>query len=103
MSDSSTMIMAVLLVVGLTLGAGVGYFMTPKEIDTNVSDYQSAYDEGYADGLKAKPTSGSSSSYDITEKLDEIINLLYGAIGASLVAALAAIVSLAQISKRLYS
>lgn len=89
-----------LLVMGLIMGGGIGYFMAPTGGD-QYSQYelQRAYDEGYA---TAKSSSSSSSSYqntEIADRLSGIETLVYGAIGASLVAALAAIVSLMQIAR----
>jgi hypothetical protein len=99
--------LAVLLVVGLVVGAGIGYFMAPSETDEQA--YNRGYDEGYDDGsASSAPVWGSDPPDDFTDsqsatknEVQGLYTLLYGAIAASLIAALASIVSLMQISNAL--
>ena len=94
--------MAVLLVVGLVIGVGAGYMLAPKEESGYGSSYDIGYDEGFEDGFtEGKSSVSATDSTGIEEKLDSVITLVYGAIGASLIAALAAIVSLMQISRHM--
>lgn len=83
-SEQKTM-MAVLLVVGLTIGAGIGYFMAPVKETTVFETVQ---------------TQTTATTPEILDRLDGLTTLVYGAIGASLIAALAAIVSLMQVSRQ---
>ena len=69
-------VIAVVLIAGL----GIGYVMAPVK-----TEY--------------KPPVPIPN--DISVRLDGIVTLLYGAVGASLIAALAAILALMQISKNI--
>ena len=105
MSQNSQTMLSVLLVVGLVVGAGVGYFMAPSEYTDGSGSYQTGYDTGYekgfSDGQSSRQSSfGSYDSSQIEESISGLTTLVYGAMGASLIAALAAIVSLMQISRR---
>lgn len=101
--------LATLLVVGLVIGAGAGYMLAPGTTSTDGSSYDIGYDKGYSDGysqgVEDTPTRSSSVSLSeltaIREDVDSIIALVYGAIGASLISALAAIVVLMQVSRRI--
>ncbi len=97
MSGSSNNMLAALLVVGLMIGAGLGYFMAP-DVDQGSSPYKAGYNEGYDDGY----AQGQESTGIVTEDQDitTVITLIYGAIGASLIAALVAIVTLMEVSRR---
>ena len=102
--DSQTML-AVLLVVGLVVGGGIGYFMAPS---SDGSNYDAGYQEGYNDGYDAAdsswgidPPDDFSEQYATKDDVGGLTTLIYGAIGASLIAALASIVSLMQISRRI--
>ncbi len=103
MAQSNQTMMAV-LVVGLVIGAGAGYMLAPTEGPdyARPPSYTTGYDDGwrngFADGKASVDPIGSS---DIEEKVDSLTTLVYGAIGASLISALAAIVSLKQISTRM--
>jgi len=103
MAQSNQTKMAVLLVVGLVIGVGAGYMLAPTEGSyyPRPPSYTTGYDlgwkDGFADGKASVDPIGSS---DIEDKVDSLTTLVYGAIGASLIAALAAIVSLMQISRR---
>ncbi len=100
-SNTSTK-MAVLLIVGLVIGVGAGYMMAPREESGYGSSYKIGYDEGFEDGFaEGKSSISTTDSTGIEEKVDGLTTLVYGAIGASLIAALAAIVSLMQISQRM--
>ncbi len=102
MSQNTQTMLAVLLVIGLVVGAGIGYFMAPSEYSDGSGSYQSGYDTGYengfSDGQATRPSSYSSPS-SIEESIAGLTTLVYGAIGASLISALAAIVSLMQMSR----
>lgn len=81
----STILTLVLIIIGPFIGASIGYFAAPrKNIDTGYSPQEPQY------------------SQTLEEKIERLIILIYAAIGASLVSALAAIVSLMQLSRRLY-
>jgi hypothetical protein len=103
--SSSTTMMAVLLVVGLVIGGGVGYFAAPKEITTagTGDTYQRGYDKGYDEGFQAgkMEKTYTRSDSELMEAVTGLTTLVYGAIGASLIAALAAIVALMQVSRRI--
>ena len=49
MRNESVTMMVVLLVVGLAIGAGVGYFMAPKSDTSGSSVFKLGYDEGFED------------------------------------------------------
>lgn len=95
--------LAVLLIVGLVIGAGAGYFLAPRnESDYSSSSYTTGYDDGWEVGFAdGKASVASEDTPDIEEEVAGLITLVYGAIGASLIAALAAIVTLMQVSRRI--
>jgi len=103
MAQNNQKMMVVLLVVGLVIGVGAGYMLAPKggSFYPRPPSYTTGYDfgwkDGFADGKASVDPIGSS---DIEDKVDSLTTLVYGAIGASLISALAAIVSLMQISRR---
>lgn len=109
MSQTQQTMLATLLVVGLIIGAGTGYMLAPGTTSTDGSSYDIGYDKGYSDGysqgVKDTPMRSSSSSLSeltsIREGISTIHTLVYGAIGASLISALAAIVVLMQVSRRI--
>ena len=105
MAQSNQTKMAVLLVVGLVIGAGVGYMLAPKGGEGDYPrppSYTTGYDDGWRNGFAdGKASADLIVSSDIEEKVDGLTTLVYGAIGASLISALAAIVSLKQISTRM--
>ena len=91
----------VLLIVGLLIGVGIGYQLAPGKETGYGSSYQIGYDEGFEDGFtEGKSSISTTDSIGIEEKVDGLTTLVYGAIGASLISALAAIVALMQISRR---
>ena len=95
--------MFVLLIVGLLIGVGMGYMLAPRKETGYGSSYQIGYDEGFEDGFtEGKSSISTTDSIGIEAKVDGLTTLIYGAIGASLISALAAIVSLMQISRRIY-
>ena len=98
MSQANQTMLAVLLVVGLVVGSGIGYFMAAPYENGDSSNYQAGYDDGYEQGLEDRSPSYSSSSD--SEDTQGLYTLIYGAIGASLVAALASITCLMQVSRR---
>ena len=79
MSQENTMI--VLLVVGLVIGAGIGWMLAPSG-ETII----------YSEDPNPETTHATSVG------LNAVATLVYGAIGASLVATLASIVTLMQVS-----
>lgn len=92
--------MAVILIVGLVVGIGFGYFIAPT-VDQGSSAYRLGYDEGFEDGYtEGQKSTGTAGSQEVLDSLTGLVTLVYGAIGASLIAALAAIVTLMEISKR---
>ena len=104
MAQSNQTKMAVLLVVGLVIGAGAGYMLAPKGGPDypRPPSYTTGYDDGWRNGFAdGKASADLIVSSDIEEKVDSLTTLVYGAIGASLISALAAIVSLKQISTRM--
>ena len=100
--ERSTTKMTVLVIVGLLIGVGVGYMLAPRKETSYGSSYQIGYDEGFEDGFtEGKSSIDTADSTGIEEKVEGLTTLVYGSIGASLIAALAAIVSLMQISRRI--
>jgi len=104
MAQSNQTRMVVLLVVGLVIGVGVGYMLAPTggAYYPRPPSYTTGYDLGWRNGFAdGKASVDLIVSSDIEEKVDGLTTLVYGAIGASLISALAAIVSLKQISTRM--
>ncbi len=108
--ENSQTMLVVLLVIGLAVGAGAGYFMGPGGDDNSEHWYDSGYDAGFITGQTSAVIPWGSdppddfSNTDIRDLKDDVsglYTLVYGAIGASLIAALAAIVSLMQTSRQL--
>ena len=100
--ERNTTKMTVLVIVGLLIGVGAGYMMAPREESGYGSSYQIGYDEGFEDGFtEGKSSISTTDSIGIEGKIDGLTTLVYGAIGASLIAALAAIVALMQISRHM--
>ncbi len=89
MEEANMTLVAAVLVVGLLVGAGTGYYMAPSEPKTQTPP---TYNQP-----QVQP---EAKNYATKADLLELTMLVYGAIGASLIAALAAIVSLMQISRR---
>ena len=78
-------------IVALIIGSVIGYFCYPapkKDVAPGPSPYNQP----------TQPTQ-PAQNYATKEQVDGVITLVYGAIGASLVAALASIVCLMQVSK----
>ncbi len=78
-------------VTALIVGASVGYFMAPREVIRIENPIE------YTPELASEDVILEEIRYEVTG----LATLIYGAIGASLIAALAAIVSLMQISKQI--
>lgn len=92
--------MTAILIIGLIIGIGIGYLMTPT-VDQGSSAYRLGYDEGFEDGYtEGQKSTGTAGSQEVLDSLAGLVTLVYGAIAASLIAALAAIVSLMQVSRR---
>lgn len=94
--------LSILLVVGLVIGAGAGYLLRGgSNPDYTSSSYITGYDDGWEVGFAdGKASVAPEEVPDIEDSLSTVITLIYGAIGASLIAALAAIVTLMQVSRR---
>lgn len=95
MENTNMTLVAAILVVGLLVGSGVGYYMS-EPVETT-SQPQTQIPPTY----NPQPVQPSGQTYATKEDVVGLYTLVYGAIGASLVAALASIVSLMQISRRL--
>jgi hypothetical protein len=92
MEMKSNTLTIVLLVVGLVVGAGAGYFLTPTEIVEQTSQPQPST-------TYIQPTQPQQDQ--VLNEVRGLVSLVYGAIGAALVAALASILTLMQVSRRL--
>ena len=101
MSGNSDKRLAILLVIGVIVGAGVGYFLAPGGVDIGSSPYKTGYNEGYDDGYDQgqQKVDIATEDQDFAEEVTGLTTLVYGAIGASLLAALAGIVTLMQVSR----
>jgi hypothetical protein len=85
----------VLLVVGLVVGAGAGFFLTPSESSNTAPQSQPSQIQP----IQPQPTQPTQQGA-VEEKLNSIETLILAGIGAALVSALASIVTLMQISRR---
>lgn len=91
------------IIIALIIGAAVGYFVYPTmnpNPDQGSSAFKLGYDEGFEDGFtEGQKTTGGDQ--EVLDSLAGLATLIYGVIGASLIAALAAIVTLMSVSRKI--